>query len=344
MRSFLARQSRSLLAWVGAVASAVALNACGGGSTHDTFVPSRVVAFGDENSVITSDGHKYTINALKTGTSTLDCVSNPIWVQSLAQSYRYAMQNCPSTNGDPQRGLIYAVAGQKTDDLSAQIDTFLAANSAFTGQDLVTVLIGQNDIIEQYEAYRGSSSATALPTDPAALTAVLATLGTKGATLATQVNRIARAGGKVIITTVPDLSLTPYARADATTNPAAPDRIPPLARTTVIRQLTDQFNSAMRVRLAELNNDGHMIGLVLADSLLRTMVNNLASYNLTNVTDAACNVALPNCTTPDMVTLSGASAAADPNTWLWADNLHLSPNGHLHLGAAAQTRAQDNPF
>ena len=38
---------------------------CGGGGQVDPFVPNRILAFGDELSVIQPDGRKYTVNAFR---------------------------------------------------------------------------------------------------------------------------------------------------------------------------------------------------------------------------------------------------------------------------------------
>jgi hypothetical protein len=81
----------------GAVLTAVLLASCGGGQQVQKYVPSRIISFGDETSVILDtlgdhNGSKYTVNAIKDPTTTggvtvLDCIANPIWNQYLGQSY-----------------------------------------------------------------------------------------------------------------------------------------------------------------------------------------------------------------------------------------------------------------
>jgi hypothetical protein len=68
-----------------------ALASCGGGGLVEPFRPTRILALGDELSVIEADGRKYTVNAFKVTDSTttpqtestteLDCVRNPIWIR-----------------------------------------------------------------------------------------------------------------------------------------------------------------------------------------------------------------------------------------------------------------------
>ena len=53
---------------------------CGGGTQVEKYVPTRVLAFGDENSVIESDGRKYTVNGLSSdGLGTIDCQASALW-------------------------------------------------------------------------------------------------------------------------------------------------------------------------------------------------------------------------------------------------------------------------
>ena len=61
-------------------------------------------------------------------------------------------------------------------------------------------------------------------------------------------------------------------------------------------------------------------------------------FGLTNATNVACTVALPNCTTATLVT--GASA----EQYLWADATRLAPGGQNLLASLAVLRAQRNPF
>ena len=53
------------------------LEACGGGETEQTFTATRVIAFGDETSVINADGSKYTVNALVSGSTATLPIESP---------------------------------------------------------------------------------------------------------------------------------------------------------------------------------------------------------------------------------------------------------------------------
>lgn len=293
------------------------LSACGGGEQASTFHASRVIAFGDEFSVINSDQSKYTINALVSGTTTLDCEANPIWIQGLAAVYGVAFAQCPSTRGLQSVGLIYATNGAVVADLATQIDAQLA-NDGFHDGDLVTVLVGANDVVAQFAQYSTLGEEQ-----------LLSNLDAAAIELANQVNRLADLGAKVLISTIPNMGLTPFGgdRSAGSTdgNPA------------LLSRLSTRFNDTL---LVNLTNDGHKIGLIQLDEYLRAIdtATRAGRGTVANTTLPACAVALPHCTTNTLV------ADAVGATWLWADNRHLAPVGQAGLASLAATRAQNNPF
>ncbi|TXH51389.1 MAG: esterase [Burkholderiaceae bacterium] len=312
-----------------ALAAAVGLTAliasCGGGTPVVAFQPTRVLAFGDENSVITADARKYTVNALvadTNGVKSIACASNPLWVQRLASSYGLVFPECnPDAVANPA-SRIYAANGAKVADLVAQVDQHLAADT-FSEKDLVTLFVGQNDVLEQYALYPNT------PSDQ-----LLAAAYTAGAVLAGQVSRIADAGGKVLVSTAPELALTPYARAEDT---AAGDT----SRSTLLSALVAKFNEGLRVGISKLN--GSQVAIMLTNELMQTMYKFPASYGgMSNVLDKACDATLApavlQCTSDTLVT------GATSTTHLWADAIHLSPNGHNYVGALAANRTRTNPF
>ena len=297
------------------------MTSCGGGTQVERFVPTRLVVLGDETSVINADGSKYSVNATVSATDlTLDCKANPIWVQVLANFYGFVFAQCNSAAA-AVTGVIYASTGAKVASIAAQA----AQAGSFIGTDLVTILAGANDIVDQYRRYPGVGEGQ--------LTVELE--GTAAA-LALQVNAIAAAGGKVLISTVPDLGLTPYALAEKAANTDTD-------RAALLTRLTARFNARLR---ATIDNDGRRIGLLLGDEMVQIVVKFPVNYAYANVTAAAClsSAALPACTTATLQPATAGTAAAASFSWLWADALHLSPGGHNQLGALAATRAAGNPF
>lgn len=306
---------------VGVLAGCAWLASCGGSTEVEKFVPTGVFALGDETSVINSDGTKYSINGPTSVTDpTLDCRTNPIWVQVLANAYGMVFTQC-NPMAAVVRAQTFAVPGAKVADIAGQV----AQLGPLTGQHLVTVLAGANDVLEQYARYPGVSEAQ-----------LSAELEATGEALAAQVNGLANAGGKVLISTVPDLGLSPFAYAERAANTDTD-------RAALLSRLTLRLNARLR---ANILNDGRRIGLLLADELVQTVVRFPASYGYVNVVAAAClsTVPLPTCNTTTLQPVNGAVPAASSFSWLWADGTHLSPGGHSQLGSAAAGRAAGNPF
>ena len=299
-----------------AVLAVTLLAGCGGGEQVRRFNASRVIAFGDESSLILGNGAKYSVNALVAGSAVLDCAANPIWVQVVANGYGLVFPQCNPQALPAPASRIFAANGARVADLAAQIDQQVAAGG-FASGDLVTILIGANDIIDQFGLYPGVTEAQ-----------LDANLEQLGADLATQVNRVADLGAKVLVSTVPDLGLTPFAGT------------PGGANALLLSRLSTKFNIEMRTRIY---NDGRRIGLVQIDDYLRLVRNQAGAGVFTNMTDAVCATALPNCTTSTLRT-DITSPAPSATYWLWADDRHLSAGGQARLGDLAFSRAQNNPF
>ncbi len=305
--------------------SAALLASCGGGTQVEPFQPTRVLAFGDENSVITADGRKYTVNGLKTdanGVKTLDCEINGIWVQRLAIGFGLVFPECNPAGVTDPRSRIYAQAGTKVADLAAQVDQHLATDT-FSGKDLVTLFAGQNDVLEQYAQYPN------VPRDQ-----LLSAVYQAGLALAAQVSRIADEGGKVLVSTVPDLAYSPFAIAENTNTGDT-------TRGALLGELVARFNEGLRVGIAK--ESGEQVAIMLTDELIQAMAKFPVSYGgMTNVTAAVCDPAL--AVTVDLCTTDTLISGGDGLRYLWADDKHLSNNGHIYLGNLAATRSRANPF
>jgi outer membrane lipase/esterase len=307
-------------------ASAVVLLAsCGGGDRVSTFEPRQLLVFGDEYSVITDEGgdhtrgKKYTVNALKDDPDSsnaadlvVDCLNNRIWVQSLASRFGFQFQNCITDATRPVSAFISATPGAKVADVASQV---AARTAGFTNTDLVTMLAGQNDILDIY------SRLATLGADGA-----IAEAENAGRALATTVNGVAQAGGRVLVATLPNQGATPFARAQEAATPG---------RAALLTQMGDRFNARLR---ATLINDGRLIGLVQLDELAQLILNNPSVFGYADIASVACTLALPDCTTATLVT--GATAT----NYLWADDRHFSFDLHARLGDLAVTRATNNPF
>ena len=298
------------------------LAGCGGGTSQvEAFVPDRILTFGDELSLLTAEGKKYGTNFVD-DTNVLKCNSSPIWIQTLAARYGMVYSQCNPDNVATAKARTLAVNGATVDGMATQIQGFLAGDS-IQGQDLVTVLIGMHDILDAYASY---------PTESEAI--LTARLQSAGARAAAQVNALAAAGARVLVSTAPDVGLTPFAVAENTLHGDG--------RSAVMTRLTNAFNRSMRL---ELTNDGSRIGLLLMDDLLRSMSRVPAYYGIADTKNAVCaaTVSLPDCSNK---TLIPATTVPTPTivSYLWADATRPAATVHSQLGAQAVTRAANNPF
>lgn len=301
------------------------LAGCDGGTPLTPFVPTRVLAFGDEASVIDSAGRKYTVNALDATSGQLDCRANPIWVQVLATSrFGLVFPDCNPTGVANPTSRILATPGARVADVAAQIDQQLALGP-LSAKDLVTVYVGTHDILDLYRRFPATTGAQ-LAGEADAI----------GEALGAQVNRLANAGARVLIVTVPDLGLSPFGLAERAANTD-------VDRSVFLTNLVDRFNSGLRTTLV---NDGRRVGIVLADVLVRNVSRLPAANGFVNAINPACapTAPLPNCNTNTLGPPDAAGNVASATRWFWADALQPSAGGHASLGTAAANRASNNPF
>ncbi len=298
-----------------AAALAALLAACGGGTTPiQAFKPGRVLAFGDEMNVLSADGKRYAVNGLDAN-KVFDCALLPIMAQSLAAAYGFVFEPCKGTQTE-FKAVSRAGVGAQADDVAAQVDAQINAGG-FKPDDLATMLVGVNDVLALYAqfAIQGEGDLTK-------------ELEARGKRLAQQVNRLVGLGPRVIVITIPDVSYSPYAKAEALAHTDT-DRRALLAR------LVYAYNASIRLNIL---NDGRYIALVLGDEQVQAMNVSPASFSLTNVADAACTTALPDCTADTLVT--GATVTSH----LWADDRHPGATWHSQVASLAAARARSNPF
>jgi outer membrane lipase/esterase len=307
------------------------LASCGGGTEQVTpFKPTRYIAFGDEMSVLTKElpqGRKYTVNALDSDGTGISCAASGsgLWTQGISNVFGFVFEEC-NPSARPVAAFSYAAPGAKSADFLTQLAEAKLVQGPFGCNDLMSVLIGANDVIDLYEnvylADPTSNTATAVTDE---LTARGARLGEAIAALT------ANDGPNIIVSTIPLVNLTPYALQR---NIERPDT----NTLNVLNNFSNAFNTALRTNIP---NDGSRWGLVELDALLNAGFNNPGSYGLVNVVNAVCDPLTwntPNCTTNTLVPNGNA------NTWLWASDKWISWQAHNRLGNFARNRATGNPF
>ena len=308
------------------------LSSCGGGTERvESFEPARYIAFGDEMSVLTKEppqGRKYTVNALNSdGSGGIDCTASGsgLWTQGIANQFAFVFEECnPSARA--VTAFSYAAPGAKSADFLTQLAEAGVVHGRFGCNDLMSVLIGANDVIELFE-----TEYLADPT-PSTATAITNELTARGTRLGKAIAALTDNNGpSIIVSTIPLINLTPYARQWNIDRPG-------INALNVLNNFSNAFNTALRVNIP---NDGSRWGLVELDAMLQAAVNSPGSYGLENTTDAVCDPLTwntANCTTSTLV------ANGSANSWLWASNKWISWQAHNRLGTFARNRATGNPF
>jgi outer membrane lipase/esterase len=320
------RRSRPGLRLGAALIGLALLASCGGGTAqYNSFVPLRLFAFGDEASAMTTTapvGRNYGINGLNgngtvdTGDDTFDCTLQPNWVQALAFHYGFFFAECNASVVAEPQAFNLAAAGARVADVEAQVDAQVAVGG-FRDKDVATVLVGVNDVVDLYRQYDGSNEA--------ALTDEVRARGNRTAAI---VNRLIALGAKVIVSNIPDMGLTPLAKAEQLANTD-------IDRAALLSRLSAAFNERVGVSILL---DGRYVALVQMDQRVQAISRLPSSFSIIDAADAACTTPPPDCTSATL--LDGASAT----NYLWAGDTLLSYGGQVQLATLAITRADRNPF
>jgi outer membrane lipase/esterase len=253
-------------------------------------------------------------------------VEGRLWMQILANGYGLGYATgCPA---DKAGAVTYATVGAKVADVIAQLN---AHKAELTSSTMVTVLAGQNDIIEQLAIYRAT---------PGELANIKARLKSRGEQLGQAVNGMLSSGARILIVTPPDLGKAPGAGSDA----------------TVLTEMTQAFIDGF-TGINGVLNDGNKIGLVKAFDLVQAIYANPSSYAL-NVLERACDMtgrfkvdgitattSLLDCTYSTTAPVNNTLVAgASMYTHLWASDWVMAPGGQARIGSLAYSRATANPF
>jgi len=300
-------------ALVAACASAALLAACGSSTTESAITPDRFIAFGDGFSDVGQKGSRYTVNN--------GSVNN--WTLQLASHYQKTLT--PVSSG----GLSYAQGNARisaqpdaagdasTPTITAQIDSFLAGKT-FAANDIVLVNGGMSDLIVGMAAVRAGTLSS---------TDFVAQARLNGQALAAQVRRLVAAGAPhVVVSGTYDLGKTPWAST--------------IGQTALLNEASSRFNEAL---LVAINDLGEHVLYVDAAYYVNLYTSVPGAYYFTNASSAVCtsvdagngigtgagqvNSALCNAST----LLTGAN----PDVYVFADNVYLSPSAHRQMGTYA---------
>jgi lysophospholipase L1-like esterase len=243
------------------------------------------------------------------------CNSTTIWIQAVAHNFGKGYQSACAV--DYAGAQTYATAGAKVADVAAQV----AAHRGELGSGvLVTLMAGQNDIIEVFEAVKAGT----MTADSAQ-----AELTNRAAALAGTVQDVISTGAKVVLALTPDLSESPYG-ADPT-------------HQALLATLTHLFNDTLYI--SKLGNvSGRNLAGVNPVSYTNTGTRSTSyvyspalcdpakAYRPDGVLEADTAKKVKYCNNYTYV--SGGSVS----TYMWADDKHFAPLGHGLIGTAAATR------
>jgi hypothetical protein len=261
----------------------------------------------------------------RTTSTGYNCGTPRIWVHLLARFYGLGFNSQCAI--DPYAGAVsYATFGAKTDDVIAQI----AARRGELGNGvLVTVMVGQNDILEQFNAIRATSATT---TDGGA---AIAELQARADRMAVAVKDIIGTGARVVLSLTPSLNNSPKAATPADVD--------------LLFKLVEAYNERLYVRGLGSVNGRDLVG-VNPDIFTNTRTRN----NSYNYVTPLCNAS--GLTKPDGVVTTGLEpdAAANVrfcntagplngsvNTFMWADSVRFAPLGHSLIGSLAFNRSRN---
>ncbi len=257
----------------------------------------------------------------RTTSTVYDCSTPRIWVHVLARAYGrgYTSQCALDTLGG---AVSYATYGAKTDDVIAQI---AAHRGQLNSSTLVTIMVGQNDILEQFNAIR----ATPATTDEAT---AIATLQARADRMANAVKDTIGTGAKVVLALTPSLNDSPRGVAtDA----------------ALLSRLLVAYNDRLYVRGLGNVSGRDLVG-VNPDTFTNSTTRSTSYVHSTALCNTSGLVKPDGTTTPtpgldsDVLFCNSNTLVANgsTSTYIWADAIHYAPLGHSLVGALAYNRAR----
>jgi phospholipase/lecithinase/hemolysin len=270
---------------------------------------SNIYAFGDSLSDVGNDfiASAHTIPGPPYANGQFS--NGPVWVKDLAASL-----GLPPITASLAGGTDYAFGGAISGnlpflsagfgDLPYQLSTFKTANPNFAanGNGLYTIWIGANDLSDIPTTATKAQIATDLKAIVTNVDTAISTLATDGAK-------------NFLVVTVPDLGKTPEAIANGPKGVAAASL------------LSAEFDIGLTSSLSAFSADPFLNLKVLDTySLVDSIVAQPGKFGLTDVTDP--------CLTGEVL-YSGGTPCANPNQYLFWDQLHPTAAGHAIVAADA---------
>ena len=200
--------------------------------------------------------------------------------------------------------------GQLTVPVVTQIQNHLAATGGtFSGNELVTVMAGGNDIFRQLADVTYGRTTTS-----GAITA----MGQAGAELAVYIKSliVAKGAKRIVVVNLVDVSKSPFGYSQSATTQA------------FINTMVGTFNAQLSAGLSGAQ------GVLLVDAYTasRDQAANPTQYDLTNATTPACNLTAASNPLQSSLTCTESNViSGDVSKYLFADSVHPTPYGYRLL-------------
>ena len=248
-------------------------------------------------------------------------------VTTQAGCFSYAQGSARITDPKGPNSVALQALGQTTlgfmakpirDQMAAHL---AAAGGSYSGQELVTVLAGANDVFMEL-GFIGTPFGAATPAG--AVNNMALAGATLGSLIKTEV--LAKGAKRVLVLNIPDVAGTPFAKALDLTNPGTG---------ALIDTMVNAFNTQLDTALKDVPG----VRLGNAYIVSKDQAANPGAYGLSNVTNVACG---PNALSSSPTTNGSAlicnnsnPTAGDTSRYQFADDVHPSAYGHQLLAQFA---------
>ena len=222
----------------------------------------------------------------------------------------FALQSIPDArNGGAPTQTLGLTAKPIRDQMAAHL---AAAGGSYSGQELVTVMAGANDVFMEL-SFIGTPFGAATPAGAVGNMALAG--ATLGGLIKTEV--LAKGAKRVLVLNIPDVAGTPFGRSL------------PAATSGLIDAMVNAFNTQLATALRDVP------GVRLGDaySVSKDQAANPGAYGLTNVTNVACGTNFLGGNA--LVCNASNLVMGDTSRYQFADSVHPSAYGHQLLAQFA---------
>lgn len=242
------------------------------------------------------------------------CDTPKTWVQIVAAAYGKGFKgDCPI---ELRSGAVsHATLGAKTAEVIGQIN---ANRGALNSKTVVTIMVGQNDIIEQFQSEKSTDAAAK-------------ELRERADRMAAAIKGVIGTGAKVVLALTPDLSQSPFAASDRA------------RMATLVRAYNDSLY------ITGLGNvSGRSLAGLNPQSYTQPGANGSSSYQTATPLCDAAAVLRPDGSPPAnddekllYCTSQYYTTGASANTAIWADAKRAAPLLHNLIGVTVFNRARE---